>query len=341
MIIRSKAPLRLGLAGGGTDIADYYNRFTGYVLNATVDMYAHCTIEPDETGEIKFNAADLDKIEEYSANERIPVSPSLPLHCGIYNRIVSDFTKKPLSFKMITYSDAPAGSGLGSSSTMVVTIIKAFTEWLNLPLGEYDIAALACKVEREDLALAGGKQDQYAATFGGFNFMEFYENERVIVNPLRLKRWIRNELEASLVLYYTGVSRESANIISEQIQHARKGDAKNIESMHEIKRQSVVMKEALLKGDFKVFSDCLLNGWLAKKNAASLITNPYLDELYQYAIDNGAESAKISGAGGGGFMMIYCNPCKKISLIHALKEKQGMVLTPSFTETGTQAWRLL
>jgi D-glycero-alpha-D-manno-heptose-7-phosphate kinase len=342
MIIRSKAPLRLGLAGGGTDIADYYNRYGGFVLNATVDMYAYCTIEPNDhdSGKVEFIAADLGKREEYAACEKLAVSSVLPLHCGIYNRIVSDFTKKPLSFRMTTYSDAPAGSGLGSSSTMVVAIIKAFEEWLNLPLGEYDIAALACKIEREDIGLAGGKQDQYAATFGGFNFMEFYENERVIVNPLRLKRWIRNELEASLILYYTGVSRESANIIKEQIKHTQKGDAKSIESMHEMKRQSLIMKESLLKGDFKGFSGCLLNGWLAKKNAAASISNSFLDELYQYALDNGAESAKISGAGGGGFMMIYCNPCKKIALINALKEKQGLVLTPSFTEVGTQAWTI-
>jgi D-glycero-alpha-D-manno-heptose-7-phosphate kinase len=340
MIIRSKAPLRLGLAGGGTDIADYYNRYGGYVLNATVDMYAYCTIEPNDIGKVEFIAADLDKKEEYTAGEKLPPSPSLPLHICIYNRIISDFVKKPLSFRMTTYSDAPAGSGLGSSSTMVVAIIKAFEEWLNLPLGEYDIAALACKIEREDAALAGGKQDQYAATFGGFNFMEFYENERVIVNPLRLKRWIRNELEASLVLYYTGVSRESANIIKEQIQHTQKGDNKNIESMHEMKNQSLLMKEALLKGDFKGFSTCLLNGWLAKKKVAVSISNSFLDDLYQFALDNGAESAKISGAGGGGFMMIYCNPCNRISLIRALKEKDGMILTPSFTETGTQAWTI-
>ena len=340
MIIRSKAPLRLGLAGGGTDIAAYYNLYGGFVLNATVDMYAYCTIEPNDSGKIEFVAADLGKNEHYSSAENLVISPFLPLHCGIYNRIISDYVKKPLSFIMTTYSDAPAGSGLGSSSTMVVAIIKAYVEWLNLPLGEYDIAALAYKIEREDIGLAGGKQDQYAATFGGFNFMEFYENERVIVNPLRLKRWIRNELEASLVLFYTGVSRESANIIKEQIQHTQKGDAKNIESMHELKNQAVSMKESLLKGDFKGFSDCLLYGWLAKKNAAASISNSLLEELYQYAITNGAESAKISGAGGGGFMMIYCNPCKRISLIRALKEKQGLVLTPSFTETGTQAWTI-
>jgi D-glycero-alpha-D-manno-heptose-7-phosphate kinase len=347
MIIRAKAPLRLGLAGGGTDIANYYNRYGGYVMNATIDMYAYCTIEPLENENIQFIAADIGKIEEYDAKEQLCgiESTALPLHIGIYNRIISDFVKKPLSFRMTTYSDAPPGSGLGSSSTMVVAIIKAFEEWLNLPLGEYDIASLACKIEREDLNLAGGMQDQYAATFGGFNFMEFYANDRVIVNPLRLKRWIRNELEASLVLYYTGVSRESANIIKEQIQHTEKGD-KNIESMHELKTQAVFMKEALLKGNFKGFSDCLQNGWLAKKNAASSISNPFLDELYQYAIDNGAESAKISGAGGGGFMMIYCNPCRRITLINALKERHngtsmaGMVLTPSFTEIGSQAWTL-
>ena len=341
LIIRSKAPLRLGFAGGGTDITAYYEQFGGYVLNATINMYAYCTIEPCESDKIVFNAVDLDIREEYSLSEKLPFSSALPLHTGIYNRIVSDFNNsKPLSFSMTTYSDAPAGSGLGSSSTLVVTIIKAYIEWLNIPLGEYDIAALAYKIEREDLGLAGGKQDQYAATFGDFNFMEFYDNNRVIVNPLRLKRWIKNELESSLVLYYTGVSRESANIINEQIEHTKRGDHKNLESMHSIKKQAILMKEALLRGDFPGFSNCLLNGWLAKKNAAATISNDFLDELYQYALNNGAESAKISGAGGGGYMILYCDPCHRIRLIRALKERQGTVVTPSFTEIGTQAWTI-
>jgi D-glycero-alpha-D-manno-heptose-7-phosphate kinase len=333
--------LRLGFAGGGTDIADYYNKYGGYVLNATVDMYAYCIIEPGNTGKVSFFAADLQKREDYDSVPVLPVDNALQLHSGVYNRIIADFCdNRPLSFSMTTFSDAPAGSGLGSSSTMVVAIIKAYVEWLNLPLGEYDIAALAYKIERIDLGLAGGKQDQYAATFGGFNFMEFYQDEKVIVNPLRLKRWIRNELEVSLVLFYTGVSRESANIIKEQIEHTRQGDSKNIEGMHELKKQSVLMKEALLKGDFNGFSNCLRNGWLAKKNAAGSISNSFLEELYQYALDNGAESAKISGAGGGGFMMIFCPPKQRIQLIRALQERKGLVLTPSFTEIGTQAWTI-
>ncbi|MDR2841574.1 MAG: dehydrogenase [Spirochaetaceae bacterium] len=346
MIIRSKAPLRLGLAGGGTDIAAYYNRYGGYVLNASIDMYAYCTLEPaaeKDCGEqIIFNAADFGKTESYNAMSVLPVSTVLPLHTGIYNRIVADYNGgEPLVFKMTTYSDAPAGSGLGSSSTMVVAIIKAFIEWLNLPLGEYDIASLAYKIEREDLKLAGGKQDQYAATFGGFNFMEFYPDEKVIVNPLRLKRWIRNELEASLILYYTGVSRESANIIKDQIKNTEEKNEKNMESMHEAKKQSVLMKEALLTGNFKEFSNGLRNGWFAKKKMSAAISNNFIDELYEYVINAGADSAKISGAGGGGFMMIYCDPAKKIDVINALKKRNGVVFTPNFTETGTQAWTII
>jgi len=338
MQIRSKAPLRLGLAGGGTDIATYYNLHGGHVLNATIDMYAYCFIEPADNGRVVFTALDIGTTEEYAAGEALPVNNVLRLHTGVYNRIVSDFNREPLSFKMTSYSDAPAGSGLGSSSTMVVAIVKAFTEWLNLPLGEYDIASLAYTIEREDLLLAGGKQDQYAATFGGFNFMEFFNDEKVIVNPLRLKRWIRNELEASLVLYYTGISRESASIIKKQIENTTNKNEKSIESMHELKRQAIAMKEALLRGDFTNFSDCLQKGWMAKKGMAETISNTFLDELYQYVLGNGAESAKISGAGGGGFMMIYCNPCNKPLLVKALREKGGTVMTPSFTEIGTQAW---
>jgi D-glycero-alpha-D-manno-heptose-7-phosphate kinase len=348
MTIRAKAPLRLGLAGGGTDIAAYYNEFGGYVLNATVDMYAYCIIEDSgqwsvvsgQSGMVTFRAADLGVTEEYDAAMELPGSAKLPLHVGVYNRIVRDYVHHPLSFTMTTFSDAPAGSGLGSSSTMVVAIIKAFVEWLNLPLGEYDIAALAYTIERVDLALAGGKQDQFAATFGGFNFIEFYKDERVIVNPLRLKRWIRNELEASLVLYFTGKSRESASIIKEQIKNTEVKNEKSVENMHELKRQALVMKEALLKGDMNGFSECLRRGWEAKRGIASSITNSEIEDVYHYVIDHGASAAKISGAGGGGFMMIFCDPCKRVGLMNALKERGGRVFTTSFTEIGTQGWRI-
>ncbi len=311
MIIRAKAPLRVGLAGGGTDLSPYCDTYGGCVLNVTVDMFAYCTIEPNNTNTIEFVASDIDEAFTSNAIPNLEIDNNLILHKGIYNRIVREFNDgNPLSFKMTTYSDAPAGSGLGSSSTMVVAIIKAYMEWLNLPLGEYDIAHLAYEIEREELKLAGGKQDQYAATFGGFNYIEFEKEDRVIVNPLRIKRWIKNELENSMVLFYTGRSRDSAKIINEQVKSVDKNNDNNIERMHELKEQAKSMKEAILKADFNGFAECIRKGWESKKKTSSTISNPEIDRLYDYVMENGGNAAKISGAGGGGFMSIVCEPTK-------------------------------
>lgn len=341
MIFRSKAPLRLGFAGGGTDVSPYCDEFGGVVLNATIDMYAYCTIEPTDEGKIIFYASDRQEYFECESIDYLPIDDVLQLHKGVYNRVIKDYRGgDPLSFKMTTYSDAPAGSGLGSSSTMVVAILKAFTEWLNLPLGEYDMAYLAYQIERKDIGLSGGKQDQYAATFGGFNFIEFSGNERVLVNPLRIKNWIKNELENSLVLYYTGTSRDSARIIDEQIKNTKGKDKKSIEGMHELKASAFEMKECILKGDFDGFAKCLKKGWESKKKTASVISNLEIDKMYDYVITHGGKAAKISGAGGGGFMMIICDPKKRFELVKALKERDGIVMLTSFTEKGTEAWTL-
>lgn len=341
MLIRSKAPLRLGLAGGGTDISPYCDDYGGCILNATIDMYAYCTIETTDDGKISFYAADRNEYFETDSIEEIELDGKLNLHKGVYNRIVKQFNfGKPLSFHITTYSDAPAGSGLGSSSTMVVAILKAFDEWLNLSLGEYDMARLAFQIERQDVGLSGGKQDQYAATFGGFNFMEFYDSSRVIVNPLRVKNWIINELENSLILFYTGTSRDSAKIIDEQARNAREKNQKSLEAMHELKRDSLIMKEAVLKGDVLTFAEYLGKSWEAKKKTASVISNDHLDKVYNTAIEAGALSGKVSGAGGGGFMMFMVNPVYRLSVINALKQFDGTNINFHFTKNGTQGWKL-
>lgn len=339
MIIRSKAPLRLGLAGGGTDVSPYCDIFGGCVLNVTIAMYAYCTIEPTQNGRVEFYASDRKERFCSEAAPRYEIDDTLMLHKGVYNRVVKQFNKgRPLSLTMTTYSDAPAGSGLGSSSTMVVAMLKAYMEWLNLPLGEYDMAQLAYEIEREDLGLSGGRQDQYAATFGGFNFMEFYAENRVLVNPLRLKRWIQNELESRLVLYYTGTSRDSAQIIESQKKNIEGGAG--LEGMHELKKQAQEMKSCILKSDFEGFAECLHRGWSAKKKTSDVISNPHIEEIYQYAMQNGALAAKISGAGGGGFLMIVCDPKKRFELTEALKHTNGSVMPAAFTEKGTQAWTI-
>jgi len=341
MIIRSKAPLRLGFAGGGTDVSPYCDEYGGAVLNATIDMFSYCTLEPRNDGKIIFSSRDLNVYYEYQSSNELPIDGDLILHKGVYNRIVRDFNGgKPLSFRMTTYSDAPPGSGLGSSSTMVVAIIKAYMEWLNLPLGEYDMALLAYEIEREDLNLSGGKQDQYAATFGGFNYIEFYDNHRVIVNPLRIKNWIKNEVENSLILYYTGTSRDSAIIINDQIRCTSANVKSSIEGMHELKKYAVEMKNALLKGDFEGLATSLNKGWESKKKTSSAITNPIIEEMYEFIMKNGGKAAKISGAGGGGFMMILCNPTERYTLVEKLKQTDGKVMMPRFIERGAQAWTL-
>lgn len=339
MIIRSKAPLRLGLAGGGTDVSPYCDIYGGTVLNVTIDMYTYCSIEPASNGFVEFYAADRGESVRLPSESRLPTEGPLPLHLGTYNRVVHDYCGgKPLSLKMTTYSDAPAGSGLGSSSTMVVAMLKAYMEWLNLPLGEYDMADLAYQIERVDLGLSGGKQDQYAATFGGLNYMEFMPSGQVIVNPLRIKRWIKNELESSLLLYYTGTSRDSARIIEEQVRCQK--DETSLEGMHALKREATRMKECVLKGEFDGFADCLRRGWEAKKQTSAMISNPLIEERYRLAMDHGGKAAKISGAGGGGFMMILCDPKRRFELMERLKQTDGRVMVCSFTELGTQAWTL-
>ncbi|MDR6550555.1 hypothetical protein [Paenibacillus qinlingensis] len=341
MIIRSKAPLRLGLAGGGTDVSPYCDLYGGCVLNATIDLYAYCTIEVVDDGTLTFVAADLNENFHSNALPELVLDGCLSLHKGVYNRIIRQFMpNQPLSFRMTTYSDAPAGSGLGSSSTMVVAMLKAFVEWLNLPLGEYEIAQLAYEIERVDVGWGGGRQDQYAATFGGFNFIEFYENNRVIVNPLRVKNWIISELESSMIVYYTGASRESSRIIDEQIRNTIDQNQAALKATHMVKAEAFAIKECILKGDITKFAEHLGKSWMAKKKMAASITNNRIDFIYETAIQAGALAGKVSGAGGGGFMMFIVDPVKRIQVTHRLNELGGKVYQVHFTKNGTLGWRI-
>lgn len=341
MIYRSKAPLRLGLGGGGSDVSPYSDLYGGAVLNATIDKYAYCTIEETSTSSIIINAADLNLKRRYPSALNLPLDGTLDLQKGVYNRIVREFgITKPLSFRLTTNCDVPPGSGLGSSSTMVVAVLKAFTEWLNLPLGDYDMAWLAYQIERIDLGYRGGKQDQYAATFGGFNFIEFYKDDRVIVNPLRMKRWIVDELEVSMVLYYTGASRTSDKIIKEQQDNTRLGKKMQIEATHRIKENSYVMKNYLLKGDILHFAKALDREWANKKKMAASITNRGIEKIYDAALRAGAYGGKVSGAGGGGFMFFTVDPARRQNLVSTLNKFSGNVLNFHFSENGCQGWRI-
>ncbi|MBI2730196.1 MAG: dehydrogenase [Sphingobacteriales bacterium] len=256
MIYRSKAPLRLGLAGGGTDVSPYSDLHGGAILNATISLFA------------------------------------------------------------------------------------AFAEMLKLPLGDYDIAHYAYEIERRDLQLAGGKQDQYAATFGGVNFMEFYGNDKVIVNPLRIRPEYLHELENNLVLYFTSTSRESATIIKEQQKNVNDKNEKSIEAMHQLKEQSKMMKEALLKGRLHEVGEILDYGFQQKRLMAANISNNQIEEIYEGAKKAGATGGKISGAGGGGFMTFYCPVNTRYKVIETLENLGGYCKNYQFTNYGLTTWTI-
>jgi D-glycero-alpha-D-manno-heptose-7-phosphate kinase len=338
MIIRSRAPLRLGLAGGGTDVSPYSDLFGGAVLNATVSLYAYASIEPRSDKKIVVKSIDKDFIYEGPSTKFLAIDGNLDIIKGVYNRVIKEYALKSLSFTLTTYVDAPAGSGLGTSSTLVTAVLGAFTEWLKLPLGEYDMARLAYEIERTDLGMAGGKQDQYAATFGGINFMEFYDNGKVIVNPLRIKDQVLNELSNNIVLYYTKTSRISSEIIHEQQKNVKAGSASSVDAMHKLKELAIAMKEAILKGNLDTIGELLNLSWEFKKQMADRITNSQIDKIYAAAIAAGATGGKISGAGGGGFMFFYCPGIARYKVIRTLEQFGGHYRRYEFTKQGLETW---
>lgn len=341
MIIRSKAPLRIGLAGGGTDVSPYSDMYGGAILNATIDLYAYASLEPLDNDTIEFCIDGKGQHISLRSEKQLEVIHPFELFIGVYNRLVRQFNLGPLSFRLTSYIEAPQGSGLGTSSTIVVSLIGAFVEWLKLPLGKYDIAHLAYEIERMDLNMSGGKQDQYAATFGGLNYMEFLANDKVIVNPLQLKDEVLYELEFNLLLYFTATQRLSATIINEQVKNVKENNEKSVEAMHHLKEQAQQMKDSLLRGELSKIGEVLHFGWTNKKRMANSISNELIDKVYEVALKNGATGGKISGAGGGGFMFFYCPAVTKIKVAQAIENLGGKIQPFKFTKEGLTTWTSL
>ena len=339
--MRSRASLRLGLAGGGSDVAPFCDVHGGYVLNVTIDRYAYAILRFRDDNMVRLEASDQQVSCLCPAATILSLDGCLNLHKAVYNHFISSYNDGcPIPIELNTFCDAPVGSGLGSSSTLVVAMIKAFVEFFNLALDDYAIALLAYRIERIDCGLQGGKQDQYSATFGGFNFMEFYADDRAIINTLRIKNWIVCELEASLVLYYTGVSRESANIIATQSSQIAEGNLNAISAMHGIKQEALTMKECLLRGEFNGFVESMRMGWENKKKSAATVSTPHVELIYQSACNAGAVAGKVSGAGGGGFMWFFVPTESRMDVIRTLEKLGGQVSNCHFTHHGTQAWRV-
>ncbi len=338
IIVRARAPLRLGLAGGGTDLPDYASRFGGVVLNATVDRYAFASIAPRDDGRVVFEACDLGRSETHAAAASLPDS-RLALHRGAYERMVRDYNNgAPLAATVTTVVDAPLGSGLGSSSALMVALIEAYRGWLDVPLARHDVARLAFDIERVDLGLSGGQQDQYSAAFGGINYMEFRPDGDVIVNPLRLPDWVAAELESSLAVCFSGQSRASDSIIREQESGMKHDDGAVLDAMHQLRADAERMKRAVLLGDIGQIASILERSWMAKKLTAPGISTARIAALEDVGRAAGAIGAKVSGAGGGGFIMFVVPVERRFGLIAALAEQGAAAHPVKFSERGSETW---
>lgn len=338
--VRSRAPLRLGLGGGGTDLSAYSDHHGGVVLNATIDRYAYAHVTLQTSGNLLFKADDLDTSESLPCNLDFDIREGLVLHRAVYRHMMMTYNGgQALPMIITTTIDVPAGSGLGASSALTVALIEAFAHAMQLPLGPYEVARLAFEIERQQLGMAGGMQDQYAAAFGGFNFMEFLPGAAgVIVNPLRLRRAVLNEFESSLVICFSGQSRQSANIIAQQVGGISRLDDATMEAMHTIKEYALDMKARIISGDIHGVAEILKQSWLAKKQTASAISTGVVDTLLEAAMEAGAWAGKVSGAGGGGFIMIMTDPERRLDLIRRLNAAGGDASAVKLTFEGAEAW---
>lgn len=331
MVIRGRAPLRISFGGGGTDVAPFCVEQGGAIIGSTINKYAYCSIVPRDDDQIIVNSLDFDMTVKYNTKENY-------VYDGRLDLVTAALKAMDIKHGCEVYlqCDAPPGSGLGTSSTVMVALLIAMARWKGIELDAYALADLAYQVEREDLGIDGGYQDQYAATFGGFNFIEFHGRNNVVVNPLRIKKDIIHEMEYNFLLCYTGKIHVSANIIKDQVSNYEKKDP--FEAMCEVKALAYAMKDELLKGNLHSFGKLLDYGWESKKRMSKQITNPQIDELYEEAKKAGALGGKLLGAGGGGYLLFYCPYNVRHKVAERLEMAGGQLTDWNFELRGAQSW---
>ena len=337
MIIRAKAPLRLSFVGGGTDLPSYYNQHGGAVLSATINRYTFVTLIPRVDANIQLCSLDFDLIVKYRIDEKPIYDGILDLAKATIQRLNSSGNWKQ-GFDLYVQGDAPAGSGLGGSSSLTIAVIGALLELRGIRLDNYQIAELAYTIERIDLKISGGKQDQYAAVFGGFNLIEFSE-DRIVVNPLRIEPRILNDLEYHLMLCYTGKTRLSAGLIDKQERYHKEGRAETLEGMRELHKLVYEMRDALLQGRLMDFAKMLDFAWISKLKMNPHVTDDHINEMYEVARKNGVIGGKLCGAGGGGYLMLFCEIGKKRVVQEKLEKMGGQFTDFAFEHQGLQTWR--
>ncbi len=335
--IHCRVPLRISFAGGGTDFPFFYEKFGGAVIGSTIDKFAYSTLTPNKLNKnkilVRSTDYDIETILKIKAKFfDLQYDGKLDLAKAVLNVM----KPKKLGFEMITASDSAPGSGLASSTSVVTSIVGALKSYMKLSLTSYEIAELAHQIERKNLGIKGGFQDQYACTFGGFYFIEFKKNI-FIVNPLKIRSDIIHELESCLVLADTNISRDSSEIHSIQ---AKSKNEKTIDVLHDMKKHAFNMKSQLLKGNVKDFANELHESWLTKKKISDIISTKKIEKIYDNARKHGAIGGKLLGAGGGGHMLFYANLEKRRELEKELVKLGCQIIPFCFENHGLQTWKV-
>ena len=314
----------------------YYMEHGGAVLVSTINRYTFATLAPRSDREIQIQSIDFDLVVKYHVDDTPTYDGVLDLAKAAVRRISTQGNHA--GFDLYLQSDAPAGSGLGGSASLTVAVMGALADFAAVRLDNYQMAELAYAVERTDLSISGGKQDQYACVFGGFNLIEF-SSDGVLVNPLRIPPQVLNDLEYHLMLCYTGRTRLSAGLIDKQEQHYQQGRAETIEGLDSLRGLSYTMKDALLRGNLGEFAELLDTAWASKVKVNPDLTDCHIDEMYETARRNGAIGGKLLGAGGGGYLLLFCEGGKKRRVREKLEELNGQLTDFSFVDEGIQVWQ--
>lgn len=333
-IVRARAPLRISFAGGGTDVPQFYETHGGAVLSSTINRYAYVTVYSREDQDVRIRSLDTGYSVEYNASKG-------PRYDGVLDLVKASIQRMGAEHGMEVdvRTDAPAGSGLGGSSALTAAVIGALSSLIGAARDCRELAELNYSVERHDLKIAGGKQDQYATTFGGLNLIEFSKDE-IIVNPLCLERDVLNDLEAHLLLCYTGRSRADLGLVDQQIRFYSEGRPATLQGMRALHRGAYEMRDALVKGRLDDFG-CLLSEAYANKKRMNpnVADGTITDDLLETAYRHGATGGKLCGAGGGGYIVLYCPTDRQHEVRRALEARGGQFTDFAFDQHGLQRWR--
>lgn len=343
--VKSRAPMRVSFAGGGSDIPAFYHKFGGAVVNAAINVYAYTEINLNAENKVVFDAKDLGQVDKFDLDDIAPdseaTSKTLLLHGSVYRWMMQKYNNgEPLPLSVSSFCEAPIGSGLGGSSALCVSLVKAFVEFFKAPVDDYELFEIAYHIERVICSINGGKQDQVASAFGGFNYTRFERDESVVVTRLRLRNWIINELESCSLLYFSGLHRDSSPRIKEQIKklNGSESDREN-DLLCFMRDQSTEIKQHLIEGRFTKLYQAVNDGFEAKKKFDPTGVTTELRDILETARSFGAFASRVCGAGGGGYVLIFAPMVSRLKISETLTGKFGGYVTPfKFTSSGCHSW---